>query len=506
VAGEGYIARGDQKMLGHFGVLLNPYARDVLSVGFGAGETTACLADHRLKKIDCVEIAPEIVNVSLKFFRHLNLADRLDEEVKMIFMDAKNYLHLTDSSYDVIVNDSIHPRDFAENSSLYAKEYFESAREHLNENGIIMSWLPTYDMPYSAFKSVIGTLMDVFPYVTLWYPTVHPAPLVLIIGSESQQYFSPKHIENEMLKPGVRESLSEIDMHNSVHILSCYVGDQEDLQKVVEGSSTNSDFFPFVEFTTQVSAPENLIFADFIMNVRGDSIYGHIDWSGFSEEEKDKWRQSFGSIHDASRHLFMALCSTVNLDKLRHCVDGLAVLPDYPAIRRTKLDVEGQLYVEGISMMESGDGAKALELAGEILKVEPQSVTAWAITALARQANGDKQGALAAARLAAQIAPNDPQTHLHVGLVLHDMGRYDDAIAEYKVMLRLAEQTGKVGSYKLAQMLEPIAAAYMAAGRLDEAEATAEKALELARASRQPEMVKHMQWRLKSIRMQQAAR
>ncbi len=505
VAGEGYIARGDQKMLGHFGVLLNRHAKQVLSVGFGAGETTACLADHNLEKVDCVEIAPEVVKVALKFFRHLNLRDRLDREVNMIFMDAKNYLHLTDSSYDVIVNDSIHPRDFAENASLYAKEYFESAKKRLNENGIIMSWLPTYDMPYSAFKSIIGTLMEVFPYVTIWYPTAHPAPLVLIIGSDKQQYFSPEHIENEMLKPGVRESLSGIDMHSSVHVLSCYIADQQDLQEVIRGFSTNSDYWPFVEFTTDMAAPERQIFTDFIMNVRGDSIYRHIDWSGFAQEEKEKWLQNFRLIFEASRHLFMSISSSVTLDRFRHCVDGLRVLPDYPALLRTRLDVEGQLYAEAVTMVESGDTEKALDLAGDMLKVDPNSVAAWVVTAHARQAKGDMEAALAAARQAAQIAPNDPQAHLHIGLALHDMGRYDEAITEYKKMLRLAEQTGQVGSYKLAQMLEPIAAAYTAAGRFDEAVAAAERALELARASGQQKMVEHMQWRLRSIKTQQAA-
>ena len=127
LAGENHDSRGDQKILGHFGVLLNPKAQTVLSVGFGSGESTACLATHELEQVDCVEIAPEVVEASLKFFRHLNLGDRLNDEVNMIFMDAKNYIHLTDVDYDSIINDSIHPSFFAENASLYGKEYFEAA-------------------------------------------------------------------------------------------------------------------------------------------------------------------------------------------------------------------------------------------------------------------------------------------------------------------------------------------------------------------------------------------
>jgi spermidine synthase len=159
IAGDDYVARGDQKMLGHLGVLLNRDAKNVLSVGFGSGETTACLAQHNLQNLDCVEIAPEIVDVALRFFRHINLGDSLNAKVNMIFMDAKNYIHLTDKRYDVIINDSIHPRDFAENASLYTREYFLSARDRLNKNGMIISWLPTYDMSASVFNSIIGTLL-----------------------------------------------------------------------------------------------------------------------------------------------------------------------------------------------------------------------------------------------------------------------------------------------------------------------------------------------------------
>ncbi|MBN1806438.1 MAG: fused MFS/spermidine synthase [Sedimentisphaerales bacterium] len=115
VAGDTYFWRSDQKMLGHFGVLLNSEAKRVLSVGFGSGESTACMAMHRLERAVCVEIAPEVANLSLRFFGHINLGDKLNDEIDMIYMDAKNYIHLTDDKYDAIVNDSIHPKHFAEN-------------------------------------------------------------------------------------------------------------------------------------------------------------------------------------------------------------------------------------------------------------------------------------------------------------------------------------------------------------------------------------------------------
>jgi spermidine synthase len=505
IAGDSYSARGDQKILGHFGILLNKRAKRVLSVGFGSGETTACLSWHRLEKVDCAEIAPEVVEVSLKFFRHLNLGDRLNQEINMIYMDAKNYIHLTDHTYDVIVNDSIHPRDFAENASLYAKEYFESAKEHLNENGIIMSWLPTYDMPISVFRSIIGTLMEVFPHVTIWYPTVNPAPLVLIVGSEEQQYFSPRHIENELLKDGVGESLSKIAIQNSVDVLSCYIADEEDLRQVVEGFSINSDYRPFVEFTTEGRAPENMILKQFVTNVRADSVYKHIDWAGFGEDQKRKWLESYRRVYEASGYLFRSEGAEKNLEKLQYCLRGLDILPNYEGLVDAKERAERGLYLESVAMIETGHPDKALELALKILEIDSKSATAWMIIVNARQDRGDMEGALTAARRAVELAPDNPEAHFNLGFVLFKLGKFDSAIEEYKQMLRLAEQAGHISHYRRIQMLEALTDVYVAAGRLEEAVATAEKALEFATSAGWQEMIRHMRIRLFSLKADLAA-
>ena len=336
IAGERIGTRTDQKILGHLGIFLNSDAKKILSVGFGSGETTACLAQHKLEKVDCVEIAPEVVEVALRFFRHINLGDRLDEEINMIYMDAKNYLHLTDNRYDVIVNDSIHPRLFAENASLHTKEYFESAKECLSNGGIIVCWIPIYDMPTSVLDSIVGTLMDVFPYVTLWYPNRYQVNYFWVVGSKQKQYFLPRHIENEILKKGVHESLSVININNSIDVLGYYVGDEEDLRKHIPDYSVNSDYRPFVEFTTDSISPENQSFKRFVLDVRGNSIYEHIDWTGFSEQEKEKWLADYQQLYKATTYVLMSYYSTNHLEKLQYCMNGLSVFPDNPSIQNSR--------------------------------------------------------------------------------------------------------------------------------------------------------------------------
>jgi len=505
IAGDNYAERGDQKMLGHLGILLNSGSRKVLSVGFGSGETTCCLAQHELDRIDCVEIAPEVVEVSLKNFMHLNLGEKLDEEVNMIFMDAKNYIHLTDTTYDVIINDSIHPREFAENASLYTREYFESAREHLNKNGIIMSWLPIYGMPASVFGSIIVTLMEVFPHVTIWYPSSRPAPLVLIIGSEERQYYSPEHIQREMLKPGVRESLALIDIHDSTDVLACYVADDQDMRRIMGNFSINSDHYPLVEFSTDLKAPQSQILRYFILRARSESLYDHINWTGLSQEQKDKTLKRYRLIYEATDHLFKAKVSQTKLSKLKHIMNGLAVMPDRPALLDERTRAENLLYTEGVSMINAGDKYQALELAGKVLMVYPESASAWMIRVNVNLDRGNLPKALTAARRAVKAAPANPETHFNLGFVLYSMGHFDKAIEEYKQMWHLAKKKGRLSSLRRAQMLDAFATVYAAADEIENAISTAEEALRFARASGQRELVKHLKGQLAKLQDQRTA-
>jgi spermidine synthase len=528
IAGDGYVERGDQKMLGHLAILLNSDAKEVLSVGFGSGETTACLAAHNLDRVDCVEIAPEVVKVALQFFRHINLGDRLNDEVNMIYMDAKNYLHLTDKSYDVIINDSIHPRDFAENASLYTKEYFEGAKQHLKENGMIISWLPVYDMPASVFNSIIGTMLDVFPHVTLWYLTPHPAPLVLIAGSEQPQYFSPKHIKNELLKEGVRDSISEIGIQNSVDVLSCYIGDENDLRKHITSFSLNSDYFPFVEFTTDDKTPQSQILKRFVMDVRSESVYDHIDWTGFSQEQKDKWLTAYQQLYRASTYLLMAYTTEDSLLQLKYSIDGLAILPDSPGLLHSREEAEKLLFSSSVGMILSGNPNDALVLAGRILEIYPESAMAWMIRSGAMQGGGNMEKALIAAQQAVVLAPDNADAHLNLGGILFRVSQFDKAVTEYRESLRLkpdqhvalemlaevliidekadfynpteavrlAERACELTGYENVQLLDTLASAYAAAGRLPDAIATAERAFDLASSAGQKEMAEHISNRL----------
>ncbi len=62
---------------------------------------------------------------------------------------------------------------------------------------------------------------------------------------------------------------------------------------------------------------------------------------------------------------------------------------------------------------------------------------AWDVVALARRAQGDLEGALAAARRAVELAPRNAVRRVNLGVILAEMGRVDEARAQWRRALEL---------------------------------------------------------------------
>ncbi|MBN1361585.1 MAG: fused MFS/spermidine synthase [Sedimentisphaerales bacterium] len=419
VAGTSRGFRGDQKLLGHFPVLLNRYAQQTLSVGFGTGESTACLAMHEIEQIDCVEIAPEVVDFALDYFGELNLGDQLAESVNMIYMDARNYLHLTEQSYDVIMSDCTGMTHFAENGSLFARDYFEIARDRLNEHGMFMSWIDTYTTQGQAvMNSVLGTMTEVFPYVTLWYPTPEPAPFFVVVGSEQPQKISIQHIARELEKPAVKESLAKINMRDVIDVLSCYIADQDDLRRFVKQYATNTDDFPFIEFITTHERAGRTVERNFFQTVRSDSVYKHLDWTGVDETTRQQRRERLDRVRQVARYVQLSQTSNMYDESLAYCLEGLKVIPDFPALLIAKRSIEREMLRAGLQGLAAGDPDTALSIARVLLDKDPNAAAAWVLISQANRAQDRTPIAIEAARRAVRSAPYDMSVYHNLWSIL----------------------------------------------------------------------------------------
>ncbi|MBT3295346.1 MAG: fused MFS/spermidine synthase [Verrucomicrobia bacterium] len=430
-----------QRMLGHFGMLLHPDPRSVLSVGFGSGETTRCLAMHRPERLDCVEISPELAQMSLRHFRDTNLGDELHDHVNMIYMDAKNYLHLTDRTYDLIINDSISPKAFAENASLYTREYFQSALDHLNPDGMLVCWTP-FNMPPDCFKSVVGTFAEVFPHVTVWFPTVRIDHCVLLIGSASKQVFDPELAASRLSKPDVAENLNGIHLFDTHDLFSCYFGDREDLQDYIQGYRPNSDYTPYVEFSPHPFLTERgkweflLQFAD---SVRRGTAEKHLNMSAWEDGSRSAYTRDLDLLDGFTAHV-IRLTAGENI-----------VLDDQPERLVARLDeylARHDRYIHGYvirALMLRGLGRPqdAIRDAGRALDLDPENHFALRQRAGLHVAQGMFREALSDLDRAITGNPDDFVLHFNRGLSHVNVGEFAKGIEDYSTALAMTEMHGE---------------------------------------------------------------
>jgi len=437
IAGDD-IHRSAQKTLGHLSVLLHSSATDVLSVGFGAGETTLCLAQHDLDRIDCVEIAPEVVQVAIQYFTHINLGNQLDQKVNLTYMDAKSFLYLTEKHYDIIINDADIP-SYPGSAPLFAKEHFQNAIDHLNPQGLFITKLHLSGIPIDSFDSILGTFLHVCPYVTIWFPTTKPYSFFYLIGSKQPQVFSPKDIDDELENQNVRNSVAYLNFNNSLDVLSCYIGDKKDINKYLsKGFQLNSDYSPFVEFNREkFSHDERLLkmdlFLRFIQTVRRDSLLKHIDFTGISDTDRDKWIKDHQLVYKASTHLLNSHGQRNPVEMWQSVFDGLSLIPDHPAL----LKKQNQCLDSAYNAIRQGKADEVLMNINLILKTQPKFGAAWLAKSWAQHQKKQISPALTAAQNAVKYAPQIPRTHNNLGSLLLKLGQTDKAITHLDRAVRL---------------------------------------------------------------------
>lgn len=250
VAGTDFMLMTTQRIQGHFPLFLHPHLEQVLTVGFGSGETSWVISTHGVDRVDCVEISPEVVEAA-RFFTAINHSFVSKSRFTPIIMDGKNYVLMTDRQYDVIMNDSIHPA-LAGNGSLYAKEYFSTCRDHLHPGGLMSSWIPLFGLSERDFKILLKTFQDVFPFTTLWYGTNCLNRHALLIGSTDPEFKIDINVIQERISsyPSIHENLREIGIEGMYGVLSSFVLGPETIARYVGDVPVNTDNRPILEFST----------------------------------------------------------------------------------------------------------------------------------------------------------------------------------------------------------------------------------------------------------------
>lgn len=346
VAGDALPLRQTQKFQGHFPIIMHGSVRSICTVGFGTGELTRTLTYHNIPDITCVEISPEMVQLSKRYFSAINLGNDLEKRVHMVYMDAKNFMHLTKKTFDVIENDCVWPGTFAESSSLYTQEYFTDAKNRLNDNGLFSTWL-TLDLPKTTLLSIIRTFNSVFENMLFVYPNYAPDRHILLVGQKNAHPYGYLTAEKEFDKTKVRESLSLIGIHALSDLLGSILTDATSLGTFSGNATVNSDYVPFVEFDmnrTHLIDDRFITWENLEVMLRNTKRVDYnrlLSFTGLDSTKIVDIRTRLIRNEEANEYLLESFCMHTPEERLSLVTKGLTIAPENQGLLRMRQMLTG---------------------------------------------------------------------------------------------------------------------------------------------------------------------
>jgi len=151
-------------------------------VGLGSGMGSHyLLADPLLRRLDCVEIEEEMVNLARGFmpYNHRSFDDpRMFRHID----DARTFFHTQGRDYDLIVSVPSNPW-VSGVSSLFSQEFYHHVKRYLKPGGKLVQWLQTYEFDNNLLLNILKALDNSFTHVAVY--RVPEEPDIVIVASDA---------------------------------------------------------------------------------------------------------------------------------------------------------------------------------------------------------------------------------------------------------------------------------------------------------------------------------
>ena len=227
-----------QVMLGQLGVLTAPRPGHALIVGFATGVTAGSVLQSPIESVDCVEIEPAAV-ASSRYFEHVNNHPLSDPRLHLIIDDARTYLRVNPTTYDMIISEPSHPW-VPGVANLFTREFFTLGRQRLKDDGVFVQWLQIYQLSTESLRSVLATFHEAFPNVAVFrVQGAAKGKELILIGSRAPIRLD--RMNERMNDPRTKADLDRVGIKSADDVRAWFVCDETKLGAAVAGSVINTD-------------------------------------------------------------------------------------------------------------------------------------------------------------------------------------------------------------------------------------------------------------------------
>ncbi len=239
-------------LAGALPIAVHPNPVHVANIGIGSGLTThVLLASDRVREVDSVEIEPLMAKAARAGFMPKVQRTFLDPRSHIYFEDAKTFFAVHRKKYDVIVSEPSNPW-VSGVSTLFSDEFYAHLTRYLEEDGILVQWIQTYEADMGIVVSVIKALAPHFEDFVIYNADDSN---LLIVATRQGTLRSPD--ASVFSTPTMRAELARVGVTTITDFSDRFLGNKRYLLSLMHtyGVPANSDYFPFVD----LNAPKTRI-------------------------------------------------------------------------------------------------------------------------------------------------------------------------------------------------------------------------------------------------------
>jgi predicted membrane-bound spermidine synthase len=222
--------------------------RQVGMIGLGSGMTASViLQDSSVQTLEIVEIEPFISDAAkLMGPKVQNVFN--DKRCHIITDDAKAYFSGNGKKYGIIISEPSNPW-VSGVSGLFSSEFFHVIKKYLDEDGVFVQWLHTYEMSIDLLASIFKALGAEYKDYKVFYT----ASDLIILASNRTIDNIPY---NDLFKNrALSADLRMIGFNDIQELTHEYAGSKVSLGHLFNSFSirANSDYFPILDQKSEMA-------------------------------------------------------------------------------------------------------------------------------------------------------------------------------------------------------------------------------------------------------------
>ncbi len=233
-----------QVLLAQLPFLFAPHTERVFVVGWGSGVTIGSAARTASGRVTAVELEPAVVEASA-FFQHVNHDPLQNPRVRLYEDDARHILVASDETWDVVINEPSHPW-VAGVANLFTRDYYALVARRLAPDGILATWLQSYQVAPDTYRSLLATLLSVFPEVLLFHSP--GTSDTILLAARQPLVVDLAELDRRFAAGEMRAELARIGVTAPEHVLAMLYLGTDAATRYVSGAPLNTDDNMYVEF------------------------------------------------------------------------------------------------------------------------------------------------------------------------------------------------------------------------------------------------------------------